>query len=77
MNTIEDICANHEMIDCLKNAYDRGLCPFILDRGIHELRFWRDSSGRLYATEHTIVEPNAVPVEIEWESGAGWRAVGT
>lgn len=68
----ETISATTEMLNALKNAAERGLV--CTDDPTDSLRFWRDEEGDLYATEKTCVE-DATSVEIEYERGAGYRAV--
>ena len=73
MTQYEEISASEEMLMALESAAERGLVT--TDDPTDSLRFWRDDSGVLYATDRTIVEPCATPVEIEYESGAGYRAI--
>lgn len=69
----EEISASEEMFHALENAAERGLVT--TEDPTDSLRFWRDSDGVLYATEKTRIEPDATRVEIEYERGAGYRAV--
>jgi len=77
IKAIKNQCAAVEVADALRDAYDRGLCPFVAEDDFDAssaLRWWRDENGVLYATEPTIVEPDARRVSVEWEIGSGWRA---
>lgn len=79
MNVYElrNYSATAEVAAALISAAHRGLisarCMDDFD-GRH-LRWWRRDDGILYATDPTMVEPGARRVEVEWEDGAGWRAV--
>ena len=73
MTKYAEIAASEEMFLALESAAKSGLVT--TDDPTDSLRFWRDDSGVLYATSRTIVEPCATPVEIEYESGAGYRAI--
>ena len=73
-------CATYEMACALRYAYDRGLCPFVMEEGFDassDLRWWRDENGVLYATDPTIVEPGAIRVYLEWREWAGWAVCGS
>ena len=69
----ENISATTEMLHALEQAAERGLVR--TDDPTDSLSFWRDADSVLYATEKARVEPCATRVEIEFERGAGYRAI--
>lgn len=70
---IKRLSANREMELALTDAAERGLWSGS-DPDPETLRWWRDSDGRLFASERTAVIPGARRVEVEYERGAGYRA---
>lgn len=74
---LRNYSATAEVAAALISAHRRGLISARMDDfdARRHLRWWRRDDGILYATDPTMVEPGARRVEVEWEDGAGWRAV--
>lgn len=68
---ILNLAGTAEVAEAIADATKRGLISSLEDFKASDLRWWR-KGGHLYATDATIIEPEATQVELAWEKGAGY-----